>query len=219
MDNPSPWALRIVTAAVGVSPGLAFVAGRSPGGSIVCCGLAPRAPQSVGLARGELAEPLRLSRSRTAATNAERSRPRLANGIERVPKTQPVSGPITVKKEAIGWVCDARDDANRTPSVGYKRARSISSVGSGQRILRVGHQWRVFQRRNIGLSWQPLGLHQCSPSGSLTSSAGSCVALFGVTRKCHLSWDPSRPATNRPALPLRQAEALFSMTTRTSACH
>jgi hypothetical protein len=30
---------------------------------------------------------------------------------------------------------------------------------------------------------------------------------LGVTRKCHLRWDPSRPATNRPALPLRQAEA------------
>jgi hypothetical protein len=125
-----------------------------------------------------------------------------------VPKTQPVSGPITVNKEAIGWVCDARDDANGTPSVGYKRARSISSVGSGQRILRVGNQWRGFQRRNIGLSWQQLGLHQCSSSGSLTSSAGSCVGLYGVTRKCHLSWDPSRPATNRPALPLRQAEAV-----------
>jgi len=32
-------------------------------------------------------------------------------------------------------------------------------------------------------------------------SAGFCVARFGVARKCQLSQDPSRPATNRPALP------------------
>src|SRR6266446_405866 len=208
MDDLPAWTLWIITAAAGLQSGARLAAGPAncPAAPSRAVALRPKIePPSVGQARGKLAETWRLSRSSTAATNAGYLGRGLVNGIERVSKTQPFSGPITVKK-AIGCVCDARDDANRTLSVEYERARSISSVGSGQRILHVGHQWRGFQRRNIGLSWQPVCLHPCSPSGSLTSSAGSCVALFGVTRKCHLSQDPSRPATNRPALPPHQGE-------------
>ena len=39
-----------------------------------------------------------------------------------MPKTRPVLGSITVKKETSGCVCDARDDANRTLSVEYSAA-------------------------------------------------------------------------------------------------
>ena len=52
---------------------------------------------------------------------------------------QPVSGPITVEKETIRCVCDAREDANRTLSVEYKRVRSVSSVS----LVNVSFMWDV----------------------------------------------------------------------------
>jgi hypothetical protein len=66
--------------------------------------------------------------------------PRLViNRIERLPMPQPVFRAITAKKRNNQIVCDAREDANRTLSVEYKRVRSISSVN----LVNVSFTWDI----------------------------------------------------------------------------
>src|SRR5260370_30468229 len=98
MDNLPAWALWIITAAVGSSPGLALLLVR-PIARLLHRVLWPHpeaAPPSVRQARGELAETRRLSRNPYRRDPS----PRLViNRIERVLKPHPVSVPITVKKK------------------------------------------------------------------------------------------------------------------------
>ena len=141
MDDLPAWTLWIITAAVGLQSGARLAAGPAncPAAPSRAVALRPKIePPSVGQARGKLAETWRLSRSSTAATNAGYLGRGLVNGIERVSKTQPFSGPITVKK-AIGCVCDARDDANRTLGVEYKRAALFLPSG----LVNVSFTWDI----------------------------------------------------------------------------
>ena len=73
MDNLPDWALWIITAAAGLSPGLALIL-VSPIARLLHRMLWPRPeaapPPSVGQARSELADTRLLSLSATAATNA-----------------------------------------------------------------------------------------------------------------------------------------------------
>jgi len=100
MDNLPAWALWIITA-VALSPGLALLMVR-PIARLLHRVLWTRpevAPPLGGRASCEPVETRRLSRSPTTATMLNDLAPRLViNRIERVPKPQPVSGPITVKK-------------------------------------------------------------------------------------------------------------------------